>query len=201
MISHINTTLEAFLRETLPINHFNISFDTPTKEWAGQLPATKSTIDIFLYDIFENRELRDNEWVEQQSANGSTTKSRPPVRIDLFYAITAWSPAQTDAVLEEHHLLGKILAELLRHSAISSKYFQGELADISPPPEIPILVAFPEAFKDQGLGQFWSAVDQHWKPPIHLKVTIPIDLQEKITRPMVRTREVRYEQKLSTSGG
>ncbi|RLF48966.1 MAG: DUF4255 domain-containing protein, partial [Thermoplasmata archaeon] len=170
-----------------------ISFDIPTKEWASKLSTTKPTINVYLYDIRENRELRSNEWELKRNPDGTVTKEKPPVRIDAFYIITAWSPAQTDAVLEEHHLLSQILAVLFKYSFIPEDVLAGDLANIEPPPKLPITVACPDAFKDQGVGQFWNAVDQYWKPFIHLIVTIPIDLQEKITGRAVTTKIFKYE--------
>ena len=195
MLSHLDRTIESLLRQKVPLpeTEYDISFDIPTKEWASKLSTTKPTINIYLYDIRENRELRSNEWELKRNPDGTVTKERPPVRLDAFYIITAWSPAQTDAVLEEHHLLSQILAVLFKYPFIPEDVLAGDLANIKPPPKLPITVACPDAFKDQGVGQFWNAVDQYWKPFIHLIVTIPIDLQEKITGRAVTTKIIKYE--------
>lgn len=195
MLSHLNRTIENLLRQKVPLldTEYDISFDIPTKEWASKLSTTKPTINIYLYDIRENRELRSNEWELKRNPDGTVTKEKPPVRIDAFYIITAWSPAQTDAVLEEHHLLSQILAVLFKYSFIPEDVLAGDLATIKPSPKLPITVACPDAFKEQGVGQFWNAVDQYWKPFIHLIVTVPIDLQEKITGCAVTTKIIKYE--------
>lgn len=195
MLSHLDKTIEALLKQKVPLpeDQYDITFDIPTKEWTGKLSSTKPTINIYLYDIRENRELRTNEWELKRNPDGTVTKERPPARLDAFYIITAWSPAQTDAVLEEHHLLSKILTVLFKYAFIPKEVFQGDLATIEPPPKIPVTVASPDAFKEQGVGQFWNAVDQYLKPFIHLIVTIPIDLQERITGPAVTTKIIKYE--------
>ena len=203
MLSHLDRTIEKFLKEKLrelqekfeneTSIDIDISFDIPTKEWASKLSTTKPTINIYLYDIRENRELRSNEWELKRNPDGTVTKERPSVRLDAFYMITVWSPAQTDAVLEEHHLLSQILAVLFKYPFIPEDVLTGKLANIEPPPKLPITVACPDAFKDQGVGQFWNAVDQYWKPFIHLIVTVPIDLQEEIRVPAVTTKIIKYE--------
>jgi len=195
MLSHLDKTIETLLRQKVPLPEaeYDMTFDIPTKEWASKLSSTKPTINIYLYDIRENRELRTNEWELKRNPDGTVTKERPPVRLDAFYMITAWSPAQTDAVLDEHHLLSQILAVLFKYSFIPEDVLKGDLAAIDPPPKLPMTIACPNAFKDQGVGQFWNAVDQYWRPFIHLIVTIPINLQEKITGPAVTSKIIKYE--------
>jgi hypothetical protein len=123
-------------------------------------------------------------------------QEKPPVRIDLSYLITAWSPADvtpaTEPAVDEHHLLSRILEILFKHPYIPSYVFQGGLSTIDPPPEIPATVAQSDGFKDQGQGQFWNAVDQFWKPSIQYVVTIPLDLHETTTSTMVSTKIVEY---------
>lgn len=198
MISHLDKTLEELLRREVPLPSasYDISFDIPTKDWASKLSKTKETINLYLYDIKENRELRTNEWQVNRKSDGKVDQEKPPVRIDLSYLITAWSPADvtpaTEPAVDEHRLLSRILEALFKYPFIPSDVLQGDLAMIDPLPEIPAIVAQPDGFKDQGPGQFWNAVDQFWKPSIQYVVTIPLDLQKKITGTMVATKIVEY---------
>lgn len=197
MLSHLDRTIENLLRQKVPLPEaeYDISFDIPTKEWAKKISSEHPTINIYLYDIRENRELRSNEWEVKLNPDGTVTKKRPPARLDAFYMITAWSPAQTDAVVEEHHILSQILAVLFKYDFLPEDVLAGDLANIEPIPKLSITVACPDAFKEQGVGQFWSAVDQYWKPFIHLIITIPIDLQEKISGSAVRTKIIKIDTK------
>ena len=198
MISHLDKTLEELLRREVPLPSasYDISFDIPTKDWASKLSKSKETINLYLYDIKENRELRTNEWQVNRKSDGTVDQEKPPVRIDLSYLITAWSPADvtpaTAPAIDEHHLLSRILEILFKHPSIPSYVFQGGLSTIDPPPEIPATVAQSDGFKDQGQGQFWNAVDQFWKPSIQYVVTIPLDLHETTTSTMVSTKIVEY---------
>ena len=198
MISYLDKTLEELLRREVPLPSAScdISFDIPTKDWASKLSKSKETINLYLYDIKENRELRTNEWQVNRKSDGTVDQEKPPVRIDLSYLITAWSPADvtpaTEPAVDEHHLLSSILETLFKHPTIPSYVFQGGLSTIDPPPEIPATVAQSDGFKDQGQGQFWNAIDQFWKPSIQYVVTIPLDLHETTTSTMVATKIVEY---------
>ena len=196
MISHIDKSLETLLQSEVPAPEFDISFEIPTKDWAGKLPGAKGTLNVYLYEIVENRELRNNHWEVNDQSDGKLARKWPVVRLDLFYILTAWSSPHSEAHIDEHHLLSKVVATLFKFPTLPSKHFQGELATITPPCEIPMTVAGPDAFKEQGAGQFWSAIDQYWKPFVPLTVTIPVDLQDRITQPVSKVGtppEFRYD--------
>lgn len=198
MISHLDRTLEELLRREVPLpsENYDISFDIPTKDWASRLSRIKQTVNLYLYDLRENRELRTNEWKLKRNPDGTVDQEKPPMRIALSYMVSAWSPADvspaTVPAMDEHHLLSRILATLFKYPLIPSDLLWGDLAMIEPVPEIPTQVAQPDGFNDQGPGQFWNAVDQFWKPTIHYVVTIPLDLQEVISDTMVTTRIAEY---------
>ena len=98
-------------------NQVTISFTTN-----DQFPTsvTLPAIDLFLYDVRENRELRSNEWLVERRSNGTTTRPRrhgwtaptslPPV--DLPYFVRQ----------DEHRLLGEVMQVLLRHSTCPKRY-------------------------------------------------------------------------------
>ena len=60
-----------------------ISFATPDDEFpppSVSLPA----IDLFLYDVRENVELRRSSWTTERRLNGTAVRMRAPVRVELF---------------------------------------------------------------------------------------------------------------------
>ncbi len=75
MIHDLDSTLRVLLQRELPAplnRQIAISFDPPDDQFPPQgvaLPA----IDLFLYDIRENRELRSNEYLEVRSSEGTAT--------------------------------------------------------------------------------------------------------------------------------
>src|SRR6185436_1656863 len=103
------------------------------------LPA----LDLFLFGIRENRELRTPEPVVDRDGNGVVVRRRAPVRVACTYLVTAWaSETSTTPALDEHHLLGEALRALLRHATIPEPVLQGSLAGQEPP--LPTLMIEPE---------------------------------------------------------
>lgn len=189
MISFMDGAIEDFLREKASLTNIDISFEIPTKEWSSGLDKN---INLYLFDIRENTELRKNKWETVSNSDGTITQQKPPARIDLFYIITAYNSTN---ILVEHHLLSKILAVVHDYSFIpEDPYLIDNLTGISPIPEIPIEAVHPKFLDEQGGFQLWSAIDQYLKPAIYIKVTIPIDLQKEITATSVLTKMMKYGQ-------
>jgi hypothetical protein len=145
----------------------DISFDIPDGDWRTSLE--KLTVNCYLYDIRENRDLRTTEPVRQRDpGTGRSTWRAAPVRIDCAYCITAWSPADDESVLDEHRLLSQVLMVLLRNRTIPP----GALAPGLPPqlPPYPTVVASTDGMKN--LPEFWGALDQQLKPSLSYVVTL-----------------------------
>src|SRR5690606_29327792 len=86
----------------------NVSFVTPDAEFRNQ-GGTSVSLNLFLYDVRENWELRSNE-VQIAQQNGTFTGQRPPARVDCSYLITAWSPEKgPSGIAAEHRLLGQVM--------------------------------------------------------------------------------------------
>src|SRR3954465_15092758 len=107
MIDDLDRTLEELLKHALParlVESVSISFAAPDSQFppaAVTLPA----INLFLYDVRENRDLRSAEWMIERRENGTATRQRPPVRVDCSYLVTAWpSEAAPNASQDEHRL-------------------------------------------------------------------------------------------------
>jgi len=75
MITDLDETTKQLLIKEMPIenNEVDIKFDLPKREWAAKL--SRPTINLYLYDIRENTELRRNEWVVERDDNGRATRS------------------------------------------------------------------------------------------------------------------------------
>lgn len=193
MFRDLDLSLAGLLREKVPLPEtgYDLSFDRPDEKWAGGISTQKQTVNLYLYDIHENKELRSNEPVMLHRSDGTVTLKRAPVRINCVYLVTAWSPATVDAVLEEHHLLSRVLSTVLRHPVIPEDFLEGSLAGQEPP--LPMVAAHPEGPKNT--GEFWMAVGNKIKPSLSLVVTVGFDLAEIAAGPAVTTRVAVYEQK------
>jgi hypothetical protein len=145
----------------------DVRFDLPDAKWRTDL--SKLTVNFYLYDIRENREMRTQETLIARSASGlAAARVAPPVRIDCAYCITAWSVATSDAVLEEHRLISQVLRALLQTQFIPAALLTGSLKGQIPP--YPTVIASQDGVKN--LPEFWNALDQKLKPSLNYVVTL-----------------------------
>lgn len=177
MISELDKTIKQLLIKKADkdskLAQAAISFEIPDNKWRKDL--NKLTVNCYLYDIHENRELRTCETSHKQNKQEySVSRIQPPVRIDCVYCITAWSPAQNESALEEHELLSQVLRVLLKNRTIDKKLLQGSLVDQVPP--YPTVIALPDGIKNQ--PQFWGALDQQLKPSLNYCVTLAMFLDD-----------------------
>lgn len=179
MINDLDRTLEELLKRKLPaslVNQVAISFATPDDQFppsSVSLPA----IDLFLYDIRENRELRDVQWRVERRSDGAATKTPPPVRVDCAYLVTAWpSGASPNPAQDEHRLLGEVMQVLLRHATLPMGVLQGELASQEVPPPTTSL----QAGRLQSLAEFWQALGGKPKAVLNYVVTIGVQAQQPV---------------------
>ena len=184
MLDDLDKTLEEFLKRDLPsglIEQITISFAMPD----DQFPPTSVTlpaIDLFLYDVRENRELRSNEWLVERHANGTATKQQGPVRVDCSYLITAWpSQSSPNPAQDEHRLLGEVMMVLLRYERMPAQVLQGALAVQEPP--LPVMTL--QQGRLQSLGEFWQALGGKPKAALHYTVTIAVDPFATTDMPLV----------------
>jgi hypothetical protein len=192
MITDLDETLKQLLIKEMPIenNEVEVKFDLPKRKWAAKLH--RPTINLYLYDIRENTELRRNEWVVERDNNGRATKKKAPARIDLAYLVTAW----TSTVEDEHRLLWRVLWALFRNPVLPEEILQGSLKEATVP--IPTSIAQPD--KIPNIADLWGVLDNELKPAIHLVVTLPLDLAQVITGPLVLTKRIRVERGTTGEG-
>jgi hypothetical protein len=173
MIDDLDRTLEELLRRELSpalVEQVAISFAAPDSEFPPA-SVTLPAIDMFLYDIRENLELRSTGWIVDRHDNGTATKFRSPVRVDCSYLITAWSSeSSTTRALDEHRLLSEVMKVLVRHRTIPEVLLQGSLRGQEP--QLPAVTLQPGRL--QSLGEFWQALGG--KPKASLNYTVTIGL-------------------------
>lgn len=174
MIDDLDKSLENLLKQELPpelVAQITISFATPDGQFP---PATVAlpAIDLFLYDVRENRDLRDGEWRVERQNDGTAVRKAPPVRVDCSYLITAWpSDSSTTPARDEHRLLGEVMKALLRHSMLPAGVLEGSLQGQQPP--LPASTLQPGRL--QSLAEFWQALGGKPKATLSYTVTIGVD--------------------------
>lgn len=189
MFQDLDSTLVQMLHDPaapIEVRNADVSFETPDKNFA---PA-QATVDLFLYDVKENRELRDPTPILEKV--GTTFIRRPPpVRVDCSYIVTAWSNgAGATRVDQEHRLLGQTLRWLSRFPRIPAPYLQGDLVNGLYPP--PTMVA--QMDPNKNAGDFWIALGSPPRPAFYLTVTIAMMLGVEEEGPLVTTAITSYLQ-------
>jgi hypothetical protein len=173
MIDDLDRTVEELLKRELSpalVEQVGISFAAPDNEFPPSsvpLPA----VDLFLYDVRENLELRNTDWIIEHNDDGTATKKRKPVRVDCSYLITAWaSESSTSRAFDEHRLLSEVMKVLLRHPIIPEVLLQGSLKGQEPP--LPSSTLQPGRL--QSVSEFWQALGGKPKAALNYTVTIGV---------------------------
>lgn len=165
----------------------DVSFELPDRNFN---PA-QSTVNLFLYDVHENRELRDPVPIIERVGNTYVNR-RPPLRVDCMYMVTAWSVGTGGTrTANEHRLLSQSLLWLSRFPIIPDVYLQGSL--VNPPFPHPTMVA--QLNGKQGNGDFWTALGQPPRPSFNLLITIAMSLGVQTPEgPPVVTKDMRLQE-------
>jgi hypothetical protein len=174
MINDVDDTLRELLVQMMPLDPsaIDVRFERPDKEWSASV--SKPTVNLFLYDVRENHELRSNQrFVARNGTAGSET--RAPVRVDLIYLITAW----TSDVSDEHQLLGRVLTTLLRFPVLPTQVLKGSMQ--TQPLPLQAWIAQPQQMPSP--WEFWGHVDHGMKAGLCFVLTTsfepydPVDVQ------------------------
>lgn len=194
MINDLDETLTALLRRELPkelSRQVQISFATPDDQFPPQ-SVTTPAIDLFLYDIRENLELRSNEVYIERQSDGTAISTRAPVRVDFSYLITTWpSESVPDPAEDEHHLLGLVMQALLKHRFLPEDILQGSLKGQKPP--LPTSSLQPGRL--QSLGEFWQALGGKPKAALNYQVTLSVDVFQPETTQLVTDKMIKLRMK------
>lgn len=83
-------------------------------------------LSLFLYNVRESGEFRQNQLIN--AGNGNL--QYPPISLELFYLITAYSKAESHSKSQdEAMILGKVMQIFHDHSILRSSYLHGSLAE------------------------------------------------------------------------
>jgi len=194
MISEVDKTIERLLQLSLgaPLP-FDISFVLPDKAFAP-LSESRHTLNCYLYDICEDLELRSNEPRRIHHGDGTVEERKPPARIRLSYRLTAWSPVGAtpgmEPALDEHKLLSRVLAALLKYPLLPPDVLQGQLREQELP--IPTSVAMPDGIGNP--GDFWNAIGGQLRPSLDYRLTIALEYKESTTAAEVNSKIFRFRE-------
>lgn len=183
MFDDVDASLRALLAADVPLDptEVDISFARPTREWSSRL--ARPTLNLFLFDVRERTDFRDDTWRVTQSGNGMVTRERPPRRIDLSYVLTAWTREPED----EHRILARVLAALYRNLKVAPEHLQGAMKESA----LPILLRTAAPDHLQKAVDFWGVMDNELRTSLTWIATAPLDAFAPLTGPAVITKEIR----------
>ena len=184
MFDALDESIKNLLIDQIPVkkNEISIVFDQPTDDWAARV--SKPTLNVYLYEIRENRQLRGAEqFKEIRLTDGNVEVHANPSRVDLFYLITAWSKKEQD----QHHLLGLAMMALLRSPFMPKKVYADGLNGHS----VPIRLSMSHSAEDtKNWSDFWSTMNNKVRPGLMLKATLLLDPYEPVISTMVSAAEI-----------
>ncbi|WP_405864094.1 Pvc16 family protein [Streptomyces sp. NBC_00005] len=167
----------------------DVSFETPDRAFA----PGNATVDLFLYEVRENHEIRDPVPVVERVGN-TFVRSRPPLRADCSYIVTTWASGGVGAarVAAEHRLLGQALGWVSRFPRIPETYLQGALLSARRVYPLPTMIA--QLDPNQHAGDFWAAMGIAPRPAFYLTVTTELPVGFPVEGPLVTAAVVNYQQ-------
>lgn len=181
-IADLDEALRRLLRRELLRHGFEgveIAFEAPSKEWSGKL--TNPTVDLFLYDLREAAE-RAEITMSERRGNGQAIMTPPALRLELTYAVTAW----TKAVEDEHRLLSQVLAILFSYKRLPEDVLEGD----SGLRAVETSVGRPREEK----ADFWTSVGGQYKASIDFVAHLTFVSGVSFVRgPEVRVQTIRTE--------
>lgn len=189
MIDDLSLTLKAVLQDPSLATQFpelaaaDVVFDRPQDPFTPQKP----TIDLFLYDLRENLELRSNEQ-EVDLVNGQAVTHPAPLRLNCSYLVTTWAIQGVELPLQEQRLLAQVLQVLSRYPTIPDNYLKGAMIGQDPP--LPMVTLHPDALKN--LAEFWSSLGSKLRASLTVTVTISVPVYPDITDFIVTTHTTTY---------
>lgn len=159
----------------------DIRFEAPTKEWITRL--TRPTINLFLFDLHENTELRQNNF-ETTRANGQGIRRLPPRRINLQYMVSALTTEVDDA----HRLLWRTLVTLLKYPELPLELLPDDVVHL----QTPLTARVTEPEDGTKLLSIWGSLGADPRPALSYIVTVPLDIELAIQSPLTLTRRTSY---------
>jgi hypothetical protein len=201
LISDLDASLQAMITGEAPagsaLSTAAISFAAPNETWQGQ--GSGMQVDVYLYRILDNRELRSNQRSRVLNPDGSVTTQLFPARLECSYLITAWEKGAEVAGMDkepaEHALLSEILYVLWRNPTMPAKYLTGSIAS----PELPLPVIAAETEDMASKPDFWVAIDTYVRPAITCRVTMEMPLDQDVVSTQATTIATTVKQSVGGS--
>ena len=183
MLTEIHAALQQLIWEygRISPDEVDVSFEAPTRERIDRL--VKPTVSLFLFDLIENTDMRQSNFPATRVGDHAERRM-PPRRVDLRYMVSAL----TSEVEDEHRLLWRVLATLLKYPQLPDVLLPEELRG----GEVSLTTKTNQMDEGRRLFDIWSSLGTPPHPAIYYVVTAPLDLDVVGRAPLVLTRTLRY---------
>ena len=185
MLLELHNTIQRLLYERGRISprEVDIRFEAPTRERIDKL--LRPTINLFLFDVQENRDLRQSDFQATRN-NGSGRFERRLLlrRFDLRYMVSILTTNSED----EYLLLWRVLATLVQHPQFPEEMLPEALRLL----DTPLATQVSQHDLGERISSVWSALGVQPHPSLSYVVTVPLDISQIIEAPLVLTRTTRY---------
>ncbi len=171
----------------------DVSFVTPDKNFGPAQP----TVNLFWYEVTENRELRDPVPITE-TIGGVVVRKTPPLRVDCKYLVTA-------VVEPAGRREGRAGASPARAGAAVAQSLSDDPDDepsrLRRGQSDRSAVSAPDARRaddaDKNMGEFWSALGTPPRPAFYVTATVALDLGLQVPAgPPVVSGELRFKRKM-----
>jgi hypothetical protein len=181
-IAGVTAVLRAMLHGGL-VDHVQLGAQGPVSITAEAPDRIKTDgadlpdqINLFMYHVTPNAAWRNWDMPSRDAAGNRI--SNPPLALDLYYLVTAYSQKQLYADV----LLGYAMQYLHEIAVLTSQGIQNALS--TPPPEIPILTAadvldqveqikiVPHAMGTEEMSRLWMAFQTSYRPSAVYQVSV-----------------------------
>lgn len=198
MIDHVDRMLARLVATHVDAG-VAVTFEAPDKDWRTQRPADRSSLNLYLVDLRENRRLRSTQHV-RTITDGQVVDTPVPARVDCHYLASAWSNTKpgpaTTPVLDEHALLHRFSSAVANAAPFgpTTVYGSDPLPDGFPPAlvgaDLPLTLLPADGYPK--LAEFWGTMGdaQALKPVVYFTVTVPLVLDPHPRGPVVRTQKL-----------
>jgi hypothetical protein len=185
-----NTIVELLKRKLNPELAASVSFSFATPSVGFPPPSLKlPAINLFLYSATPNVALRENAPIVQRAANGTASRTRPPIYVDCTYLVSVWpEPTSKDVAADEHSMFGEVLAALLASPVIPEEDLQGKLQTTQGSPMCTKVSQ--GAF--QGSGDVWQALGAQSKLSLVYTVTLSLPVFDAEPVSLVTEKQFRF---------
>lgn len=185
MFGELDEALKQMLLREMQVkpSDVGIEFTVPNRKWSAKV--TRPTLNLFLYDVRENLDLKDTVPFVRPEDERRVTQTKPPLRMDLAYMVTAWA----GEVFDEHQLLARAAVAFMRNPTVPNDLLEEGVTAVGYPLYLRLLKPDDRVQP----ADLWNVLDNDLHPFLGLVVTVAVDTLEAWTGPAVRTKLIRVQ--------